>query len=62
MLPSIHTKAIRKTTRLNLLNLGETSHSINGKTLKDTEETTKIFPLNGYLVQWVDRVPCHHLP
>ena len=44
MPPSINTKAILKTTPFGLLNSGETSPSINGKTLKDTQQTTKVFP------------------
>ena len=44
MPPSIHTKAIPKNTPFGLLNSGETSPSINGKTLKDTQQTTKVFP------------------
>ena len=42
--PSIHTKAILQTTPLGLLNSGETRPSINGKTLKYTQQTTKVFP------------------
>ena len=44
MTPSIHTKAILKTTPFGLINSGEASPSINGKTLEDTQQTTKVFP------------------
>ena len=44
MPPSIHTKEILKTTHFDLFNSGETIPSINGKTLKDTQQTTKFFP------------------
>ena len=44
MPPPIHTKATLKTTRFGLLNKGETSPSINGNTLKHTQQTTKVFP------------------
>ena len=42
--PLIHKKSTLKTTPFGLLNSGEISPSINGKTLKDTQLTTKVLP------------------
>ena len=40
----IHSEETLNTTPFGLLNSGETKPSINGKTLKDTQQTTKVFP------------------
>ena len=42
--PSIHTKEILKTIPFGLLNSRDKIPSINGETLKDTRQTTKVFP------------------
>ena len=44
MPPPIHTNVNLKTNIFGLFNLGETSPSINDNTLKDTEQTAKVFP------------------
>ena len=44
MPPPINTKETHKTTPFVLFNSGETSPSFNGKTLKDIQQTTKVFP------------------
>ena len=44
MPPSIHTEAILKTTPFGLVKSKETIPSFNRKAIKDTQQTTKVFP------------------
>ena len=58
MPPTIHNKEILKTTPFCFLILGHKSSSINDKTLKDTQQTTKVFPF-GMTTQCNEQIASH---